>query len=33
MFVLRTGGAFLFRVHEGEVIHRKWLIEKGIFMF
>ena len=33
MFVVRTGSAFLFRVNEGEVIQRKWLIEKGIFMF
>ena len=33
MFVVRTGSAFLFRVHEGEVIQSKWLIGKGIFMF
>ena len=33
MFVVRTGSAFFFRVHVGEVIQRKWLIEKGISMF
>ena len=33
IFVVRTGSAFLFHVHEGEVIQRKWLIERGIFMF